>query len=89
MEEVKVKDIQDDKNYQVDLVCGDCGHPLNQSHPMAGSKLKERWGQMVISSALCAGSCPKGCRATFSDCNINTKHKIHEVEIDESKPISI
>ncbi len=50
------------------LKCRDCGHVLNTAEHVP-EKEKAR---VAVSSPLAAGSCPKGCRATFSDLNINT-----------------
>jgi hypothetical protein len=33
---------------------------------------EEAKGRVIVSSALAAGPCPKGCRSTFKDANINT-----------------
>lgn len=49
------------------LKCADCGEVLNTSAPMLeGDKFKAS-----IAAPLVAGKCPKGCRSTFSDCNLN------------------
>ena len=50
------------------LKCRDCGTELNRAEHVP----EEKKAQVDISAALMAGKCPKGCRATFSDCNINT-----------------
>ena len=51
------------------LKCADCGCELNRAeHVPESAKAK-----VTMTSALAAKSCPNGCRATFSDCNINTK----------------
>ena len=51
------------------LTCADCGTVLNTAENVPESEK----ARVNISSAFAAGSCPKGCRATFSDLNINTK----------------
>lgn len=48
--------------------CRDCGEQLAQSHPVSE---KEKL-QLMLSAPLVTPSCPKGCRATYSDCNSNT-----------------
>lgn len=50
------------------LTCADCGTELNRARHVPD---KYR-GQVVLSSPLVAGPCPKGCRATCSDINMNT-----------------
>jgi hypothetical protein len=51
------------------VYCADCGAELNRTT----RPLSER-DQMfaAMSSGLSTGSCRNGCRATFSDLNINT-----------------
>lgn len=57
------------KLYRCDLLCADCGEVLNTArHVPEHDKSK-----VTIASALVAGQCPKGCRSTWSDCNINTE----------------
>lgn len=51
------------------LKCRDCGTELNRSdRPLT----EEQARQARLNSAFAAGPCPKGCRSTFSDLNINT-----------------
>jgi hypothetical protein len=50
------------------LKCHDCGGELNRAQHVP----ENQKGLVAVSSALVAGRCPKGCRSTFSDCNINT-----------------
>jgi len=57
------------------LKCSDCGTELNRTEPLTESQASHA----RINSAFAAGPCPKGCRSTFSDLNINTR--IEEVEI--------
>ena len=50
------------------LKCKDCGAELNRAeHVPEGEKTR-----IAIAAPLVAGSCPNGCRSTFSDCNLNT-----------------
>lgn len=50
------------------LKCHDCGSELNRAvHVPENEK-----GRVSITSSFAAGQCPKGCRSTFSDLNINT-----------------
>ncbi len=50
------------------LKCADCGHVLNTAEHVPEDE-KARVG---LTAGFNAGSCPNGCRATFSDLNINT-----------------
>lgn len=54
------------------LKCRDCGEVLNQSHPFED---KDE-GKVRLSSGLAAGPCPKGCRSTEKDLNLNTTLEI-------------
>lgn len=54
------------------LTCTDCGTELNRSHPFK----PEEEGTIRLTSGLVAGKCPKGCRSTFSDLNLNTDLEI-------------
>lgn len=47
--------------------CADCGHELNRAEwvPEKGDL------RIALGAPLMAGKCPKGCRATLSDCNMN------------------
>ena len=65
--------------FQAHICCHDCGAILNSSIDMDRETLNDKWSLLVISSGLVTGKCPKGCRATFSDCNINTDMKIFDV----------
>ena len=54
--------------WKATLKCHDCGAVLNTAVNVPEDKK-----QIVnISSGFAARSCPNGCRATFSDLNINT-----------------
>ncbi|KKN34004.1 hypothetical protein LCGC14_0798170 [marine sediment metagenome] len=50
------------------LKCSDCGQTLNTAEHVP----KDQKGRVAMSSGFAAGSCPRGCRATFSDLNLNT-----------------
>ncbi|MES1988412.1 MAG: hypothetical protein V4440_10335 [Pseudomonadota bacterium] len=51
------------------LKCRDCGEELNRSKPFD----EKDKSQVAISSGFAAGPCPKGCRSTFNDLNLNTQ----------------
>jgi len=51
------------------LSCSDCGQELNRAENVPDDE-KHRVG---MGSPLVAGKCPKGCRSTFSDMNMNTE----------------
>jgi len=50
------------------LRCRDCGTEVNRTRLLT----EQEKGQAALFSAFAAGHCPKGCRSTFSDLNINT-----------------
>ena len=50
------------------LKCHDCGTELNRT----GELTEGEASRARLNSAFAAGPCPKGCRSTFSDLNINT-----------------
>ena len=51
------------------LTCADCGSELNRAEHVPDSAKSK----VAMASAFAAGSCPKGCRSTLSDLNLNTK----------------
>ena len=80
---VSLHDVTDQGKYVVRLRCKDCGHELNSTSEMTGAQINANWATLAIGSALVAGKCPKGCRSTFSDCNINTEMVITPVEAND------
>lgn len=76
---VSLADVTPDGRYVVRVNCRDCKTQLNTTTVMTGNQVMANWGKLVISSGLVTKSCPNGCRATWSDCNINTEMTIiHE-----------
>jgi len=69
----KLDDLDESLRYRCRLVCADCGGQLNVTSEFSKKELREAWTHLCFSSGLVAGKCPKGCRSTFSDCNINTR----------------
>ncbi len=69
----KLHDLDESLRYRCRLVCADCGGQLNVTSELSKQELREAWTHLCFSSGLVAGKCPKGCRSTFSDCNINTR----------------
>lgn len=59
------------------LKCGECGAELNRSVPFE----EKDESKVRLTSGFAAGPCPKGCRSTFSDLNLNTKIEIQEAEL--------
>lgn len=51
--------------------CADCKAELNRSRPLT----KKDYTLAVLSGPLVTKPCPNGCRSTFSDCNLNTRHR--------------
>lgn len=66
------------RRFVVRLCCGECGNILNETKKMSKEEIHNEWTSLVISSAFASGKCENGCRATFSDCNINTTLKIYD-----------
>jgi len=81
-EKLCLRDLDPDKTYKLVVTCGGCGHQLNESVDMTGKDMKRRWAFLIMGGPLCHGSCPNGCRPTFSDCNLRTKQEIVEVVND-------
>ena len=69
---VSLADVTPDGRYVIRVTCRDCKAELNSTTVMTGNQVLSNWGKLVISSGLVTKSCPNGCRATWSDCNINT-----------------
>lgn len=51
------------------IKCRDCGQELNRSIPFEEADK----GKVIMTSGFAAGACPRGCRSTFKDLNINTE----------------
>lgn len=68
------------------LRCKDCRTELNRTVPFPD----DEEGRVRVSSALAGGKCPKGCRSTFSDLNLNTELEIVQVPLsaDGADPVS-
>jgi hypothetical protein len=79
-----VRDLDAEKKYRLVVRCRECGEKLNETLTMTGEEMRKAWVRLWASQPLVTGSCPKGCRATFSDCNLNTRDEIEEVADDES-----
>lgn len=60
------------------LTCADCGQVLNTAEHVPESEKS----QVTLFSGLAAGPCPKGCRSTFSDVNLNTRLEWQEEQAD-------
>ena len=65
--------------YEVVLSCHDCGSELNRSVKMTGEDIHKNWSVIALTSGFVAKKCPKNCRATFSDLNINTDLTIERI----------
>ncbi len=59
------------------LSCRDCGTELNRAEHVP--ERDKAW--VALTSAFAGGNCPKGCRSTFSDLNINTDLKWFKEEV--------
>ncbi len=70
-----MKDINEQRFY-FRLTCAECGALLNTSHEVGGSRVMKLYSGLALASPLMAGSCPRGCRPTFSDCNLRTRMEI-------------
>ncbi len=82
---VKFEDMEDDKKYQLLIICSDCQEILNKSVVLTGKEVRRRWAMLIMGSPLNTGSCPKGCPPTYSDCNIHTDIEIHELTEEEAR----
>lgn len=51
------------------VCCRDCGHFLAEANDVPTNE----YLRIVMSAPLVTPRCPKGCRATFSDCNLNSE----------------
>lgn len=72
------------RRFVVKVHCKDCDEVLNTSRVYETlDEMQKSWMMMVFSSGLVTGKCPKGCRATFSDCNINTTLKVYDADSGE------
>lgn len=60
---------------QAILKCGDCHMELNRSEPF----IPEDESKVRMTSGMAAGPCPRGCRSTFSDLNLNTSIVIYDI----------
>jgi hypothetical protein len=58
-----------DGTFIIVVECRDCGTELNRSKPITSKD----YTMAVLIEPLVTGRCPKGCRSTASDLNINTK----------------
>lgn len=76
---VSLDNVMPEGRYVVRIKCRDCGTEINSTKEMTGNQVLANWGKLVISSGLVSRSCPNGCRATFSDCNINTDMVINHL----------
>jgi len=66
--------------WRATLHCADCGEVLNTAEHVPESE-KSR---VSMASPLVAGRCPKGCRSTLSDLNMNTRIVWTREEVMES-----
>jgi hypothetical protein len=72
------------RRFVVKIQCADCGAVLNTSTVFENLQaLRDAWVGLCCSSGLVTGSCPKGCRSTFSDCNINTRMSLYDADTEE------
>lgn len=69
----KLDELSDALRFRVRLLCADCETELNSTREFSKEELRSAWGHLVMSSGLVTKACPKGCRSTFSDLNINTR----------------
>lgn len=60
-----------DGEFVLVLNCADCGAELNRSRVITARE----YTQAVLTGPLCTKPCPRGCRSTFSDMNMNTRQR--------------
>ena len=73
---IKLNDTLPEGKYKLICACQDCGKVLDDTCELSGAELRNLWTGLVVSAPLNTGSCPNGCRATYSDCNANTELRI-------------
>ena len=56
----------------------ECKEMMLDSIVMTGDEVRESWTNLVLTAPLNAPKCPKGCPATYSDCNQNYNMVIEE-----------
>ena len=66
---MKPSDLEEPRLWRAILTCRDCDTILNTAERVPESEK----GRVAVSSGFAAGPCPKGCRSSFSDLNLNTK----------------
>ena len=66
------------------LKCGTCGAVIDETKFMDADELIKNH-MMISLTSVFAGSCPKGCSPTFSDCNMRTTMTYKD---DEGKRIT-
>lgn len=75
--DTRIADVKPEGKYVVKVVCGGCKDVLLESVEMLGDELKEAWDRLVMTKGFNTPSCPKGCRPTYDDFNINSDMEIH------------
>ena len=60
-----------DMMYKAVLRCSSCGAAINETENKTAKELVDNH-IMISMTSVFAGDCPKGCRPTFSDCNMRT-----------------
>ena len=65
-----------DGEFIIIVECADCGTELNRSVPLTA----RQYTMAVLTGPLNTRSCPKGCRPTFSDLNMNTKQRFERAD---------
>lgn len=83
---VSLDDVKPDGCYVVMLLCAQCSGELNSTHELSGKQVVDSWARIAMGSAFAAGGCKNGCRATFSDLNINTRLSIVEANNQAHAP---
>lgn len=74
--EIKIKDVQPGGLYVVKVLCGGCSEALLESVVLGGTELKDAWSNLTLTKGFNTPPCPKGCRPTYLDFNINSQMKI-------------
>lgn len=76
---IKLDEVEPDGRYIVKVVCGDCSKSILESVEMSGKELKDSWSQLILTKGFNTPKCKNGCRATYSDFNINSEMRIEAV----------
>lgn len=71
-----LEDLEAAGKYLIKLYCSECQGVILESIEMTGDEIRDNLTNLVLTAPLNAPKCPKGCPATYSDCNQNYDMRI-------------